>query len=88
MGRVGELLSAEDIVFIQCNNQDELLTEFQHAEMVSKVKKEEDDLLVNLKKPYTASDLNKFCFEKRIYSFENYSLKKQSLEAQFLELVK
>jgi len=55
--------------------------------MVSKVKKEEDDLLVNLKKPYTASDLNKFCFEKG-FVLSKIIVKKQSLEAQFLELVK
>lgn len=86
-GRVGELLSTEDIVFIQSSNQDELLPVLQHAEMVSKISKMEDELSVTLKKPFSASDLNKFCFEKG-FILSKIIVKKQSLEAQFLELVK
>lgn len=86
-GRVGELLSTEDIVFIQSSNQDELLSVLQQTEMVSKVTKVEDELSVTMKKPFTASDLNKYCFEKG-FILSKIIVKKQSLEAQFLELVK
>jgi len=86
-GRVGELLTTEDLVFIQSTNQDELFSALQMAEMVSRVTKVEDDLSVVLKKPFSASELNKFCFEKG-FVLSKIMLRKQSLEAQFLELVK
>jgi len=86
-GKVGELLTTEDIVYIQGENQDELFTVLDSIDMVSRVSRLEDDLVVILKKPYTASELNKLCFEKG-FVLSKIILKKQSLEAQFLELVK
>lgn len=86
-GRVGELLTKEDLIFIQSDRQDELFSLLQMEEMVSKISKVEDDLSVTLKKTFSATDLNKFCFEKG-FILSKIILKKQSLEAQFLELVK
>jgi len=78
-GKVGELLTSEDIIFIQSENQDELFYVLQVADMVLRVSK--------VKKPFTPVDLNKLCIEKG-FALSKIILKKQSLEAQFLELVK
>jgi len=86
-GRVGELLTSEDIVYVQSENQDELFALLQFAEMVSRVSRIEDDITVVLKKPFTPVELNKFCSEKG-FVLSKIMLRKQSLEAQFLELVK
>ena len=86
-GRVGELLTTEDIVFIQSNNQDDLFAVLQMSDMIQKITKVDDDLSVVLKKQYAVSELNKFCFEKG-FILSKIILRKQSLEAQFLELVK
>ena len=86
-GKVGELLTSEDIIYIQSENQDELFYVLQVADMVLRVSKVENELTVVLKKPFTPVDLNKLCLEKG-FALSKIILKKQSLEAQFLELVK
>ncbi|MDX9695947.1 MAG: ABC transporter ATP-binding protein [Bacteroidales bacterium] len=86
-GRVGELLTTEEIIYIQSSNQEELFSVLKSSDMVLKVSKQEDELNITMKKPFSASDLNKYCFEKG-FVLSKILVKKQSLEAQFLELVK
>ena len=55
--------------------------------MIKDVYIEESDLAVVLNKDFKASDLNKYCFDKG-FTLSKILVKKQSLEDQFLQLVK
>ena len=86
-GKVGELLSADETVYIHSENLDELMALIQDSDLATNVYKEEEDLAVVLKSTYKSSDLSKFCYEKG-YPLSKIVVKKQSLEDQFLQLVK
>ena len=57
------------------------------SDLVSSVFIAEEDIAVVLNKNYKSNDLSKFCFEKG-YPLSKIVVKKQSLEDQFLQLVK
>ncbi|MCD4832331.1 MAG: ABC transporter ATP-binding protein [Bacteroidales bacterium] len=86
-GRVGELLSSDETVFIQSEKMDELTEILNDSELTSKVYMVENDLAVVLNTNFKSADLSKFCFEKG-FPLSKIVVKKQSLEDQFLELVK
>ena len=86
-GKVGELLSADETVYIHSENLDELMALIQDSDLATNVYKEEEDLAVVLKSTYKSTDLSKFCYEKG-YPLSKIVVKKQSLEDQFLQLVK
>ncbi len=86
-GRVGELLSSDETVFIQSERIDELTEILNDSELTSKVCMVENDLAVVLNTNFKSADLSKFCFEKG-FTLSKIVVKKQSLEDQFLELVK
>ncbi len=86
-GRVGELLSSDETVFIQSERMDELVEVLNDSELTSKVYMVENDLAVVLNTNFKSADLSKFCFEKG-FPLSKIAIKKQSLEDQFLELVK
>ncbi len=86
-GKVGELLSADETVYIHAENLDELMALIQDSDLATNVYKEEEDLAVVLKSTYKSTDLSKFCYEKG-YPLSKIVVKKQSLEDQFLQLVK
>jgi len=86
-GRVGELLSSDETVFIQSERMDELTEILNNSELTSKVYMVENDLAVVLNANFKSADLSKFCFEKG-FPLSKIVVKKQSLEDQFLELVK
>ena len=86
-GRVGELLTTDDMVFVQSDKMDELEKILNQAGFVKNSFKMDNDLAVVLDSGYSATDLNKFCFDKDII-LSKVLLKKQSLEDKFLQLVK
>ncbi len=86
-GRVGELLSSDETVFIQSERINELTEILNDSELTSKVYMVENDLAVVLNANFKSADLSKFCFEKG-FPLSKIVVKKQSLEDQFLELVK
>ena len=86
-GKVGELLSTDETVYIHAENLDELMAIIQDSDLATNVYKEEEDLAVVLKSIYKSTDLSKFCYEKG-YPLSKIVVKKQSLEDQFLQLVK
>jgi len=86
-GRVGELLSAEETVFIQCEQMDELIDVLNNSPIANKVYKVDNDLAIVLNASYKSADLSRFCFEKG-FPLSKIVVKKQSLEDQFLQLVK
>ena len=59
----------------------------QDSDLATNVYKEEEDLAVVLKSIYKPTDLSKFCYEKG-HPLSKIVVKKQSLEDQFLQLVK
>ena len=87
LGRVNELLSAEDPVIISCENITQLEEELIRSGMTSSVKKDNHDLILILKKEFSPADVNKFAFDKG-HTLTKIETRKKSLESQFLELVK
>ncbi|PLX17787.1 MAG: ABC transporter ATP-binding protein [Marinilabiliales bacterium] len=86
-GKVGELLSADETVFIQADKLDKLKELIQDSDLAAQVYMVEEDLAVVLKSIYKSTDLSKFCYEK-VFPLSKIVVKKQSLEDQFLQLVK
>lgn len=86
-GKVGELLSAEETVYVQAEKLDELMKLLNDSEIASKTYMSDEDLAVVLHTNYKSADLSKFCYEKG-YPLSKIVVKKQSLEDQFLKLVK
>lgn len=86
-GKVGELLSAEETIYIQSERMEELFELLNNSDITSKVYKVENDLALVLNADYKSADLSKFCFEKG-FPLSKIVVKKQSLEDQFLQLVK
>lgn len=86
-GRVGELLTTDDMVYVQSDKMNELEQMLEQADLIKRAFKSDNDLAVVLESGYSATDLNKYCFEKG-FTLSKVLLKKQSLEDQFLQLVK
>ena len=86
-GTVDGMSSNEGFFELQSENNDALIKVLQSHSAIEKVVKEDGKVLVYLKSPLAAADLNKYLFENNI--FLNHLVKrKTSLEDQFLELTK
>lgn len=86
-GRVGELLSSDETVYIQSENMEELADILKESAFIKNVYADELDLAVVLKQEAKVTDLNQFCFDKG-FTLSKILVKKQSLEDQFLQLIK
>jgi ABC-2 type transport system ATP-binding protein len=86
-GTVDGMSSNEGFFELQSENNDALIKVLQSHSSIEKVVTEDGKVLVYLKSPLAAADLNKYLFENNI--FLNHLVKrKTSLEDQFLELTK
>lgn len=86
-GTVDGMSSNEGFFELQSENNDALIKVIQSHPAIEKVVSEDGKVLVYLKSPLDATDLNKYLFENNI--FLNHLVKrKTSLEDQFLELTK
>ena len=86
-GTVDGMSSNEGFFELQSDNNDSLIKVLQSHSAIEKVVTEDGKVLVYLKSPLDAADLNKYLFENNI--FLNHLVKrKTSLEEQFLELTK
>jgi ABC-2 type transport system ATP-binding protein len=86
-GTVDGMSSNEGYFELQSENNENLIKVIQKHSAIEKVVAEEGKVLVYLKSPLAAADLNKYLFENKI--FLNHLVKrKNSLEDQFLELTK
>ena len=86
-GTVDGMSSNEGFFELQSENNDALIKVLQSHSAIEKVVKEDGKVLIYLKSPLAAADLNKYLFENNI--FLNHLVKrKTSLEDQFLELTK
>ncbi len=86
-GTVDGMSSNEGYFELQSENNDILINVIQKHPAIEKVVIEEGKVLVYLKNPMEASDLNKYLFENNIY-LNHLVKRKSSLEDQFLELTK
>ena len=84
-GLVDGMTANEGFFELQATNLEHLIEVLKTHTAVEKVKKEDDKVLVYLKSPLEATDLNRFLFEKNI-SVSHLIKRKNSLEEQFLEL--
>lgn len=84
-GLVDGMTANEGFFELQATNLEHLIEVLKTHPAVEKVKKEDDKVLVYLKSPLEATDLNRFLFEKNI-SVSHLVKRKNSLEEQFLEL--
>lgn len=86
-GTVDGMSSNEGFFELQSDNNDALIKVLQSHSAIEKVVSEESKVLVYLKNPLDAAELNKYLFGNNI--FLNHLVKrKNSLEDQFLELTK
>lgn len=86
-GTVDGITSNEGYFELESDNNETLKTVLDSHPAIEKVVTEDGKVLVYLKSPLAAADLNKYLFENNI--FLNHLVKrKTSLEEQFLELTK
>ena len=86
-GTVDGMTSNEGYFELESDNNETLKTVLDSHPAIEKVVTEDGKVLVYLKSPLAAADLNKYLFENNI--FLNHLVKrKTSLEEQFLELTK
>jgi ABC-2 type transport system ATP-binding protein len=86
-GTVDGMSSNEGYFELQSDNNETLISVIKAHPAIDKVVAEEGKVLVYLKNPLDAADLNKYLFEKNIY-LNHLVKRKSSLEDQFLELTK
>jgi ABC-2 type transport system ATP-binding protein len=86
-GTVDGMSSNEGYFELQSENNDTLISVIQAHPAIEKVVAEEGKVLVYLKNPLEASELNKYLFQNNIY-LNHLVKRKSSLEDQFLELTK
>ena len=86
-GPVDEMTSNDGYFELQSENNETLINVIQAHPAIEKVISEEGKVMVYLKSPLAAADLNKYLFENNIL-LNHLVKRKTSLEEQFLELTK
>lgn len=86
-GSVHELLSGDEIIHIVTKKQDEFMEALVREGLVKTIEKVDDEIVLSLTKGSSSGDLNEFAF-KNGFVLEKIEVTKQSLESQFLELIK
>ena len=85
-GSVNNVLNLSDTIEVSSQHLELLENTLQKFDKIKSVEKENNMLLVTLSKGLTATDLNEFLVEKGIV-VSHLSMRKKSLEKQFLELL-
>jgi ABC-2 type transport system ATP-binding protein len=86
-GSVDEMSANEGFFELQANDNTALRTSLLEHTAVDRITEEDGKVLVYLKSDLSASELNLFLFSKNI-ALSHLVKRKNSLEAQFLELTK
>jgi ABC-2 type transport system ATP-binding protein len=84
-GAVHEMSANEGFFELECSDNAALLAVLSEHSAVSYTKQEDDKIMVYLKSELSAADLNRYLFSKNI-TLSHLVRRKNSLEAQFLEL--
>lgn len=86
-GSVDAMSNTKGFFELKANNVSELISALESFGFFSSVKQQDDFIIARISNDISASELNKKLFEKGI-SLSHLQKKKESLETQFLELVK
>ena len=86
-GSVHALLSGDEIIHIVTKKQDEFMEALVREGLVKTIEKVDGEIVLSLTKGSSSGDLNEFAF-KNGFVLEKIEVSKQSLESQFLELIK
>ncbi len=85
-GRVDEMTASNGLLELKVDvNEEKLITLLETHEAISKVTKEQETVIATLGKEITATEINKFLFEKG-FVLSHLVKRKPSLEQQFLDL--
>ena len=85
-GRVDEMTASNGLLELKVDvNEEKLIALLETHEAISKVTKEQETVIATLCKEITATEINKFLFEKR-FVLSHLVKRKPSLEQQFLDL--
>ena len=85
-GRVDEMTASNGLLELKVDvNEEKLIALLETHEAISKVTKEQETVIATLGKEITATEINKFLFEKR-FVLSHLVKRKPSLEQQFLDL--
>ena len=86
-GKVHELLHKDDLIRITVTKTDELYDALIRVGWTKTIEKEKNEILLTLSSGKSPGDLNQFAF-KNGFILDKIEVQKQSLESQFLEIVK
>lgn len=86
-GKVHELLVKDDLIKITAKKTDELYDVLIRGGWTKTIEKGKDEIQLTLSSGKTPGDLNEFAF-KNGFVLDKIEVQKQSLESQFLEIVK
>ncbi len=86
-GKVGELLSDDPMVVVECEKPDQLRDALVREGMARQIEIDGNQVRMILQKPHSPADLNTFSHKMGI-TLSRLEPRKKSLETQFLELVK
>ncbi|MFP4604274.1 MAG: ABC transporter ATP-binding protein [Bacteroidales bacterium] len=86
-GKVDDILGASEIYYINSATKDKLISLLKESYMVKKYEPQNNDIKVLLNKGYSASDLNQMAFGNGVV-LNKLEVKKNTLEKEFLELIK
>lgn len=86
-GKVDDILGASEIYYINSATKDKLISVLKESYIVKKYEPQKDDIKVLLNSGYSASDLNQMAFGNGVV-LNKLEVKKNTLEREFLELIK
>ena len=86
-GKVSEILGSGEIYYIKSENREKLERILESSEIVKSFEEINDDFKVILKENNTSADLNKHIFDQGAV-LTKLEVKKNTLEKEFLELIK
>ncbi|MDX5435930.1 MAG: ATP-binding cassette domain-containing protein [Pontibacter sp.] len=86
-GRVDTILSSKDQLIISAENLPEVLEVLKQLPFVEAYQPERDIVRLTLQEGYGSADVNKAMFEAGVV-LQQLTLRRKSLEAQFLEIIK
>jgi len=86
-GKVNELLKEDDTIIISAERLDKLYEMLVRAGFIKSIEQNDMEMLVTLADKKTPADLNEFAF-KNGFILSRLEVRKQSLESQFLALVR
>lgn len=86
-GKVEDILQGASVIYVDTDTPEKLIRALSNSDMVEEYKQEEEGFQIILKKEYKASDLNQYLVKQEVI-LNKLESKKNTLEKEFLELIK